>query len=157
TLSTKERKHRFSTVRTKPESWSWLQPWPWPAGCGEHDDQSDRRALRSDVLVLSVGPRAKLGGIGKEYRVQYRIRIHRLKMMTIFAASILLIIGLTVAAEDGNVKPKSEKEARSPIMQEGAAMSPYQFNNNFIVTALLRSSKTAAATGVTSVRVYLTG
>ncbi|KAF4691466.1 hypothetical protein FOZ60_015464 [Perkinsus olseni] len=57
-------------------------------------------------------------------------------MMTIFAASILLIIGLTVAAEDGNVKPKSEKEARSPIMQEGAAMSPYQFDNNFIVTAL---------------------
>ncbi|KAF4705244.1 hypothetical protein FOZ63_000596 [Perkinsus olseni] len=56
--------------------------------------------------------------------------------MTFFVVRILLIIGLVVATPDGYSEPKVVEEFRPPIMQEGAAMSPYQFNDNFIVTAL---------------------
>ncbi|KAF4691470.1 hypothetical protein FOZ60_015468 [Perkinsus olseni] len=56
--------------------------------------------------------------------------------MTHFVVRILLIIGLVVATPDDDSEPKGMKEFRPPIAQEGAAMSPYQFNDNFIVTAL---------------------
>ncbi|KAF4722910.1 hypothetical protein FOZ62_019918, partial [Perkinsus olseni] len=56
--------------------------------------------------------------------------------MTHFVVRILLIIGLVVATPDDYSEPVGVEEFRASIMREGAAMSPYQFNDNFIVTGL---------------------
>ncbi|KAF4691468.1 hypothetical protein FOZ60_015466 [Perkinsus olseni] len=56
--------------------------------------------------------------------------------MTFFVVRILLIIGLTVAALDGNVEPKDKKEFRFATVQDGAATGHYQFDDNLVVNAL---------------------
>ncbi|KAF4712799.1 hypothetical protein FOZ62_016899, partial [Perkinsus olseni] len=59
-----------------------------------------------------------------------------MNMTTFFVAGILLVIGVTVAALDCDIEPKSEKELRSPMTQEGAASGHYQFYDNFTISAL---------------------
>ncbi|KAF4676208.1 hypothetical protein FOZ60_000727 [Perkinsus olseni] len=59
-----------------------------------------------------------------------------MKMMSFFVARILFIVGVIVAALHGEIEPKGVREFRFPIVQEDAAGSHYQFNDNFIVSAL---------------------
>ncbi|KAF4683623.1 hypothetical protein FOZ60_008837 [Perkinsus olseni] len=76
------------------------------------------------------------GGVDLKGEVEYPISVHRMKMMTHFVVRILLIIGLVVATQDDYSEPVGVEEFRASIMREGAAMSPYQFNDNFIFTGL---------------------
>ncbi|KAF4693421.1 hypothetical protein FOZ60_010841 [Perkinsus olseni] len=64
-----------------------------------------------------------------------------MKMMTFFVVRILLIIGVTVAAQDGNVEPKSKKEFIPSIVQGGPATGHYQFHDDSVISALRGSGR----------------